>query len=203
MAPSYFYVSVGPLLTYYGPAAQLDNSRSVMVQHKHKIMMMPFNSALKTTQKNQVFKYGGQKHYAFVPHPTVPAKLKFFPRFSSQCCSKGRSSKLLYPKRVPETSERKIRRPPLPPKNSVVRNKVHIHMQFQKEQHTVILKILNVSLLFFFWKKIIKDVEENNRDLKKGQLCVYKFCICRFLLFDQLSLMILMGEKYVIYIQVF
>ena len=39
-----------------------------------------------------------------------------------------RSSKLLYPKRVPETSERKIRRPPLPPKNSVVRNKVHIHM---------------------------------------------------------------------------
>ena len=34
-------------------------------------IMAPLNSALKTTQENQVFKYGGQKHWAFVPHPTV------------------------------------------------------------------------------------------------------------------------------------
>ena len=57
--PSEFYVSVAPLLTYC--AAQLGHSRSIMLQRKHKILMVPFNSALKTTLKNQVFKYGGQK----------------------------------------------------------------------------------------------------------------------------------------------
>ena len=33
--------------------------------------MVPFNSALKTTYEKQVFKYSGQKHWAFAPHPTV------------------------------------------------------------------------------------------------------------------------------------
>ena len=41
----------------------------------HKITMVPFNSALKTTQKNQIFKYGGQKHWAIVPNPTVSVQL--------------------------------------------------------------------------------------------------------------------------------
>ena len=44
---------------------------SIMVWRKRKILMVPINSALKTTQKNQVFEYGGQKHWAFIPHPTV------------------------------------------------------------------------------------------------------------------------------------
>ena len=33
--------------------------------------MVPINKALKTTYKNQVFRYGGRKIRAFVPHPTV------------------------------------------------------------------------------------------------------------------------------------
>ena len=37
---------------FYGRAI-----RSIMARWKHKILMVPFNSAIKTTYKNQVFKY--------------------------------------------------------------------------------------------------------------------------------------------------
>ena len=50
-----------------------------MAQRKHKILMVPFNnsdgaiqfSIRKYIKKNQVFKYIGQKHLAFVPNPIV------------------------------------------------------------------------------------------------------------------------------------
>ena len=41
-------------------------------------MMVPFNSALKTTLKNHVLKYEGQKHRAFVPDPTVTFSSQYF-----------------------------------------------------------------------------------------------------------------------------
>ena len=53
------------------PWALLGHSRSIIARRKHKIPMVPFNSASKTKQKNQPFKYGGQYHWAFVPHPIV------------------------------------------------------------------------------------------------------------------------------------
>ena len=52
-------------------STMLGYSRWIIAQRKHRILMVPFNSALKTTSKNQVFKYRGQKHWTFVPHPTV------------------------------------------------------------------------------------------------------------------------------------
>ena len=43
----------------------------IIAPRKHKILIVPVNSAFKSTLKNQVFKYSGQKHWAFAPHPAV------------------------------------------------------------------------------------------------------------------------------------
>ena len=60
--------------------AQLGHSRSIIARRKHKIMMMPFNSALKTsTYKNQVFKYSGRtKTLSFCPSSYSVKRLSQF-----------------------------------------------------------------------------------------------------------------------------
>ena len=57
MAPSKFYFSVVPLLTYCGPAGQ----------RKHNILMVPFNSALKNYIEKSGFYVRRMKTLSFCP----------------------------------------------------------------------------------------------------------------------------------------
>ena len=67
MAPSEMYLSIAAILIYWALQGQ---SRSIILRRKHKILKVPFNSALKTTQKSQVFKLRDKniELLSFIPH---------------------------------------------------------------------------------------------------------------------------------------